>query len=110
MSQPASPTCKHGHPYPDNLAHRPNGWAYCRACARIRSRNWFATNRAGAGPDDAAIARAVAGDPPARLTPRERHAAIAQLDAQRLPASVIAERVHCSKRTVHRARAKGATA
>jgi hypothetical protein len=110
MTQPTGPACKHGHPYPENLAYRPNGWRYCRACARIRSRTWFDANYTPAQPDEAAIRRAAAGDPPNRLSPRERHAAIQQLDAWQLPASVIAARVRCSKRTVHRARTKGAAA
>jgi hypothetical protein len=101
-----SPACRHGHPFPENVAHYPTGWLYCRACARHRSRTWFADNYVPAEPDEAAIERAAAGDPPKRLTPRERRAAIRQLDAWQLPASVIAERVSCSPRTVHRARSR----
>jgi len=100
-----SPECRHGHPFPDNLAHYPNGWLYCLACSRARNRAWAAANYTPAEPDEIAIERAAAGDPPDRLTPRERHAAIAQLDGRDLSAAVIAERVRCSKRTVYRARA-----
>ena len=100
-----SPECRHGHPFPENLAHYPNGWLYCLACSRARNRAWAAANYTPAEPDEIAIERAAAGDPPDRLTPRERHAAIAQLDCRDLSAGVIAERVRCSKRTVYRARA-----
>lgn len=95
-----SPACRHGHPFPENLAFGVNGWVFCRECRRIRDRARYVP----AHPDEAAIDRATAGDPPDRLTPRERHAAIHQLDARRLSAAVIAERVRCSTRTVHRAR------
>jgi hypothetical protein len=103
-----SPACRHGHPFPENVAHYPTGWLYCLACARTRSRTWFADNYIPTEPDEAAIARAAAGDPPDRLTPRERHAAIQQLDARGLSAAVIAEHVLCTPRTVHRARSRTA--
>jgi DNA-binding NarL/FixJ family response regulator len=121
-----SPACRHGHPFPDNVAHYPNGWLYCLACSRIRGRNRASTYRPRKAstrqprkrvstyqpvqPDEIAIERAVAGDPPDRLTPRERAAAIAQLDRRDYSAAVIAERVRCTPRTVHRARAKGVAA
>jgi hypothetical protein len=95
-----SPACRHGHPFPENVAHYANGWLYCLACKQARQRAQYIP----AQPDEAAIERAVAGDPPERLTPRERHAAIRRLDRHPLPAQIIAERVGCSKRTVHRAR------
>lgn len=101
-----SPACRHGHPFPENVGRYPSGWLYCRACARSRSRTWFADNYVPIEPDEAAIARAAAGDPPDRLTPRERHAAIQQLDARGLSAAVIAEHVRCTPRTVHRARSR----
>jgi len=116
-----SPACRHGHPFPENVAHYPNGWLYCLTCSRIRGRNRPSTaqpqkisicrpRRASVyqpvEPDEIAIERAVAGDPPGRLTPRERAAAIAQLDAWQLPAPVIAERVRCSRRTVYRVRSR----
>jgi FixJ family two-component response regulator len=103
-----SPACRHGHPFPENVAHYPNGWLYCLTCARIRSRTWAAANYTPAEPDPIAIERATAGDPPDRLTPRERAAAIWQLDRREYPAAVIAERVRCSKRTVHRTRSRAA--
>jgi hypothetical protein len=123
-----SPTCRHGHPYPENAVRGADGWLRCQACMRASSRNANRQPRRATAPqaavksavqrpvyvpvqpDPAAIDRAVAGDPPVRLTPRERHAAIRQLDAWQLPASVIAGRVRCSRRTVHRARAKGVAA
>lgn len=99
-----SPACRHGHPFPENAAHYPNGWLYCLACARIRSREWAADNYAPAEPDPIAIERAAAGDPPDRLTPRERHVTVLLLTRKKFPASVVAERARCSKRTVHRLR------
>ena len=115
-----SPACRHGHPFPENAAHNSDGHLVCLECRRIleRARYQPVPRIAAVGngervsyylpvePDHVAIERAVAGDPPERLTPRERHAAIRQLDRWDLSAAAIAERVRCSKRTVHRARAK----
>lgn len=61
-------------------------------------------------PDEVAIERAVAGDPPANLTWIERHAAIARCDQRGLPAPVTAARVGCSRQTVYYARSRRATA
>ena len=99
-----SPACRHGHPFPENVARDGKGWLYCRECNRTRVR--ASQQYVPAEPDAVAIDRAVAGDPPERLTPRERQAAVLQLTRQQLPASVIAERVGCSRRTVHRLRNK----
>lgn len=57
-------------------------------------------------PDEVAVARAAAGDPPPGLTDAERRAAIAQCDQWGLPASVTARRVGCSRQTVYYARSK----
>lgn len=103
-----SPSCRHGHAWPENRRENSNGWTYCLACKRARQRHWWTENNPPAQPDEIAIQRATAGDPPDRLTPRERHAAIARLDRRDLPAAVIAEHVRCSPRTVHRARSKRA--
>lgn len=105
-----SPACRHGHTFPENRAYDTNGWLYCLECKRTRSRANRTRTYQPAQPDQAAIERAVAGEPPERLTPRERTAAISQLDARQLPAQTIAERIHCSKRTVHRARSRTKTA
>jgi hypothetical protein len=99
-----SPACRHGHPFPENVAYDSNGWLVCRACRRQHGREQFARHYQPVQPDQAAVERAAAGDPPDRLTFRERHAAIAQLDRWEYPAVVIAERVRCTPRTVHRAR------
>ena len=103
-----SPACRHGHPFPTNRGWNEKGHLICLAC--VRASNNAAKRRAyvPAQPDEAAVERATAGDPPERLTPRERHAAIHQLDAWQLSAAVIAERVRCSRRTVHRARSRTA--
>jgi hypothetical protein len=101
-ANPNDDACRHGHPYPENLRQDRDGHRYCQECRRIRHRAQYVP----VVPDDAAVERAVFGEPPARLTPRERLAAIQRLDSARLPAAVIAERVGCSKRTVHRVRSK----
>ncbi|MFD9463513.1 hypothetical protein [Streptomyces sp. NPDC060027] len=102
------PACRHGHPFPENIAHDSNGWLICRECRRLHGRKQAARAYIPAQPDQAAITRAAAGDPPDRLTPRERHAAIRRLDSRDYSAAVIAEHVRCSPRTVHRARSKQA--
>ncbi|MDR3081748.1 MAG: hypothetical protein LBV60_12625 [Streptomyces sp.] len=89
-----SPTCRHGHPFPENRAYRPNGWLYCRAC-----------NYQAAEPDDIVIERAVAGDPPGPIIAKEIAAAIGLLDTGRLSAAAIARRIGCAQRTVVRHRA-----
>ncbi|MFL4947539.1 helix-turn-helix domain-containing protein [Streptomyces sp. MMS24-I31] len=76
-----------------------------RSKRRAAGDDWTWT---GPEPDHAAVARAVAGDPPDGLTPAERHAAIAQCDRLGLPTWVIADRVGCSTQAVYYARAKRA--
>lgn len=100
------PTCKNGHPYPQNLALDSKGQSYCAECKRIRWREWWHRNYVyvPAEPDEVAIARAVRGDRPDRLTYREREAAVLELTARGLSARQIAEQLGCSQRTVHRAR------
>ncbi|MFJ4473194.1 helix-turn-helix domain-containing protein [Streptomyces sp. NPDC089424] len=61
-------------------------------------------------PDEAAIERAAAGDPPAGLTWVERRAAIARCDQWGLPVRVTAERVGCSRQTVYYARSRRSAA
>jgi transposase len=55
-------------------------------------------------PDEAAIERAAAGDPPDGLTWTERRAAIKKCDRWGLPVPVIAARVGCTTETVYYAR------
>ncbi len=55
-------------------------------------------------PDEAAIERAAAGDPPPGLTWMERRAAIARCDQWGLPAHITAQRIGCTTETVHYAR------
>lgn len=57
-------------------------------------------------PDEMAIARAAAGEPPEGLTWVERRAAIALCDQWGLPARAIAERVGCAPQTVYYARSR----
>ncbi|MCP3820111.1 hypothetical protein NLX86_19020 [Streptomyces sp. A3M-1-3] len=94
-------TCLHGHPYPENLGHRPNGWRYCKGCHRDHKKRY----KAAAAFDEAAVERAAAGDPPERLSPREREAAVLRLGSHLSPED-IAERVRCTTRTVWRIRAR----
>jgi hypothetical protein len=102
---PDSPACRHGHAFPQNLGRNDKGHLICVACRRAHWREAAARSYVPAQPDEVAVDRAAAGDPPERLTPRERQAAIARLDRWDLSAAVIAERVRCTPRTVHRWRA-----
>ncbi|MFC8008717.1 helix-turn-helix domain-containing protein [Streptomyces cinereoruber] len=103
------PTCRHGHPFPANLFYNNRGWALCRTCSRTYQRAYNRTrHQLTYIPDEVAIDRAVQGDPPTRLTPRERAAAVHRLDAQGLSARQIAEQVGCAQRTVHRIRNRAA--
>jgi DNA-binding NarL/FixJ family response regulator len=57
-------------------------------------------------PDQVAVLRAVDGDLPERITPRERAAAVARLGTRGLSAEEIADRLRCTPRTVYRIRSK----
>lgn len=61
-------------------------------------------------PDEIAIERAAAGDPPAELTWVERRAAIARCEQWGLPARAIAARVGCARQTVYYARSRSSAA
>lgn len=76
-----------------------------RSQRRAAGDDWTWT---GPEPDEAAVERASAGDPPAGLTWIERRAAIARCDRWGLPVPVIAERVGCTRQTVYYARARQA--
>lgn len=105
--------CRHGHPWPQHLAYNNRDHAYCAECNRIRAR---ASRRRTyvpvppTEPDPIAVERAVAGDPPDRLTASERAAAVLALTQRNVSARQIAERIGCSQRTVHRARSRYAAA
>ncbi|MEU5580988.1 helix-turn-helix domain-containing protein [Streptomyces huasconensis] len=96
--------CRNGHPYPENQRADKNGWHYCAACHREKNRRWRARNPQRAQPDEMAVLRAVQGDPPDRLTPRERAEAIRQLTRKGLTVELTAERLRCHRNTVKRAR------
>lgn len=87
-----------GHCVIDTPRLTPNGVPYrrCLTCAPARRRSPRPSDV-----DEVAVVRAVAGDPPPRLLPAERRAAILQLRPA-LPVPVIAEVVRCSQRTVER--------
>jgi DNA-directed RNA polymerase specialized sigma24 family protein len=61
-------------------------------------------------PDEVAIERAAAGEPPAGITWVERRAAIAQCERWGLSVPVIAARVGCTRQTVYYARSRRAAA
>lgn len=63
-----------------------HGRLYCRTCKRGEQ-----------DVDEMAVARAVAGDPPSRLTVAEREAAVAQLSLMGFGVVEIAQRVGCSR-------------
>ncbi|MGW3376164.1 helix-turn-helix domain-containing protein [Streptomyces hydrogenans] len=98
--------CIHGHPYPENEFTDAYGWSRCRQCARESWRRTHRSRYVPVVPDDVAIDRAVSGDPPARLTPRERAAAVERLMRHGYSARQTAERVGCSLRTVYRIRSR----
>lgn len=91
-----SPTCRHGHPFPQYAARTPQkGWLYCRECLRLRG--------TGGEPDPVAVERAVCGESPLpKLTRAERAAALRRLTGT--SAAEAAHRVGCSPRTVYRFR------
>jgi DNA-binding NarL/FixJ family response regulator len=115
------PACRHGHPYPQHLAHDNRGWAFCRACARTANRAHYTRNqpavaaarraaaRRAAAVDPMAVERAISGDPPKRLTPVERAEIVAVLTRRGLSVQQIAERARCTGRTVTRIRARSAS-
>lgn len=96
--------CGNGHPYPDNLRTDSNGWHYCAQCRRAKAKRWRDRNPMPAQPDEVSVLRAVQGDPPDRLTPRERTEAVRQLTGQGLTVAMTAERIRCHPNTVKRAR------
>ncbi|MFD3535340.1 helix-turn-helix domain-containing protein [Streptomyces sp. NPDC058664] len=110
MTRPTSERCAHGHPYPENLVVDARGWTSCRECRRMAYRRWYHAHYVPAAPDEIAVERVVLGDPPPRLTPSERAAAIRRLDARGLSARQIAEQTRCTPRTVHRIRSRIRTA
>lgn len=126
LTQGLAETCRHGHPRtPDTTRRDGRGNRYCVPCRRASCReSWrrrwdrrhkdHTTTRTRDGRrqcltclhtwsmDHAAVARAIAGDPPPRLTPAEREAAVLQLRDTGLPGVVVAQRVGCTDRTVWR--------
>ena len=76
-----------------------------RSQRRAAGDNWTCT---APEPDEMAIERAAAGDPPSGLTWVERRAAIAQCDQWGLPARITAQRLGCTRQTVYYARSRTA--
>lgn len=126
MSQPTQETCRHGHPRTPGKR--------CQTCHREGSRLSVAKAREDGRPtaerheghdvtttaaghlycrtckrgeldvDEIAVERAVAGQPPERLTTAEREAAVAQLLLAGLDLVEIARRVRCHRAHVGRIR------
>lgn len=65
------------------------GRVYCRTC-----------KRGDQDVDEVAVARAVAGDPPGRLSVAEREAAVAELSLMGVGVVEIARRLRCDRQTV----------
>lgn len=118
-------TCRHGHPRKGNTGMRRDGSHFCTLCRKAAGeRKWqqrFEDRHPGhpttSGPagrrwclickrvspiDESAVERAAAGDPPARLNPAERQAAVLRLRRQQLSGTEIARRIGCTDRTVWR--------
>lgn len=104
--------CKHGHPYPEHRGTDRNGHHFCLRCrerwyadrrARVRAE---AARRKASLVDETILEMIRTGASVASLTVQERALAVAILDAWGLPASEISRRIGCSKRTVHRVRAR----
>lgn len=126
--QPIPEFCHRGHPLDDiNLRYDCRGVRLCHSCRldvertyRERKftkrhgghdvipaadgRRYCRTCRNADDVDEMAVERAAAGDPPARLTPAERAAAVLQLTGKGLTNEVIAQRIRCHPRTVYAAR------
>lgn len=129
-------TCPNGHPRTaENLRLNHRGHKFCLPCRRETARagyrrRWnkrhkghaIAIDRAGRrycrtcprtwSIDDAAIERAIAGDPPERLSVAERQEAVIRLRQLGVSGQKVAERVGCTDRTVWRIlrRVEGAAA
>lgn len=87
-----------------DMIHRAHGW--CDACFS----RWVRAGKPEDGPppvgwvapvDELIVASAVRGERP-MLTPRERRAAVAVLNAKGLTAREVAVRLGCTRRTVER--------
>lgn len=122
--RPTPDYCHRGHRLDDtNLRYDCRGVRVCRSCrievecayrnrrfARRHSghnvipaadgRRYCRTCRSSSDIDEMAVERAASGDPPARLTPAERAAAVLQLTGKGLTNEVIAQRIRCHPRTV----------
>ena len=132
--RPVPERCHRGHPLdPTNLHYDSRGVRLCRSCrhdVERAYRNRRFTKRHGGHEvipasdgrrycrtcrthdvDEIAVERAASGDPPARLNPAERAAAVLQLTDKHLTTEVIALRIGCHPRTVYaiRQRIRGKT-
>lgn len=122
--RPTPQSCHRGHPLNDtNLRYDSRGVRLCLSCRADTERAYrdrkFAQRHDGhdvipatdgrrycrtcrnTDVDEMAVERAASGDPPNRLTPAERAAAVLQLTGARLTNQVIASRIGCHPRTVY---------
>ncbi|MFD5678578.1 hypothetical protein [Streptomyces sp. NPDC127040] len=126
--RPLPTHCHRGHPLDDtNLRYDSRGVRLCNSCRldverayrqrrfaqqhpghdvipAVDGRRYCRTCRNTDNVDEMAVERAASGDPPARLTPAERAAAVLQLTGKGLTNEVIAQRIRCHPRTVSAAR------
>jgi len=125
--KPIPEECGHGHRLDErNLRFNADGARECRACSRESGRAYNARrlaathaghelietrdgrhfcrtcHRGAQDVDEMAIVRAVAGDPPARLSPAERRAAVLELRALGLTLDLTAQRIGCARSTAWR--------
>lgn len=95
-ADPNGPACRHGHPWPEHLAHYRDGKHYCRECSRLQHRR--------ARTDDLAVELAVAGQPVRLRRPRDRRQAVRQMLDRNLTGDEMANRIGCTPRTIWRIR------
>lgn len=99
--------CRRGHPFDEeNAAYNEAGHRYCRTCIREAHRERARANYVPRTPDEIAVERAVSGDPPEHLTPRERASAVGELCARGKSVTEIAEHVRCTDRNVWRIKSR----
>lgn len=102
FADPNGPACRHGHPWPENLAHYPSGKHYCRTCANLAKRRSYQPISAD-DVDEIAVELAVAGRK-VPLRPSERRQAVRQLLQRNLTGTQMAARIGCTPRTIWRIR------
>lgn len=80
----------------------------CKACS-IQANRGNLTSVHQDEVDEVAVQRLISGQPPAHTTRAERQLAVRQLLTHRMTNRAIAERLHVTRRTVERLRARAAS-